>query len=158
MNVDFITQHLYNCNNRIILLHNHTILLHSCMIVVVCDHSCIFCTNLPTQVHDQDKFTAFLQNHTGCHECSARTSWHVPSSAFVAIFWRSKSWLHSFITVTVFFTGEVAEHVYRTATNFFDVDVHLEHGYNNEDLPIVTMTVITSMAACKSLFSRGVCC
>ena len=56
-----IMQHLYNCNNRTILLHNCMILLHCCMIMALCVHSCIVCMNFPTQAHDQDKFTAFLQ-------------------------------------------------------------------------------------------------
>ena len=44
------------------VLHNLMIILHSCMIVALCDHLCIFYTNFPTQAHDQDKFIAFLQN------------------------------------------------------------------------------------------------
>ena len=34
-----ITQHLYNCRNRTILLHCHMIFQHSCTIVALCDDS-----------------------------------------------------------------------------------------------------------------------
>ena len=56
-----IMQHVYNCNNGTILLHNHMLQLHSCTIVALCDHLCILCTNISTQAHDSAKLTDFLQ-------------------------------------------------------------------------------------------------
>ena len=36
-NIDTITQHLYNCHNHTILLHSRMIVKHSCTIVALCD-------------------------------------------------------------------------------------------------------------------------
>ena len=91
-----ITQHLYNCHNCTMLLHNRMILLHSCMSLALRDHLCIFCMNFPTQIHNPDKVTALLHK---TYNNSAMKTRHLASCHCPAIFAQSECWLSGPVTI-----------------------------------------------------------
>ena len=81
-----ITQHLYNCHNCMILLHNRTILQHSCTIMALCGDS---------QHRPMVKISS-LSSYT-----NVRSSRHVHhASTFVPIFLQGERWLPRSIIVS----------------------------------------------------------